>query len=115
MPRYRAGRMEITILGSVGTTDYTLRDFSNLFRSAANMSVFVVIRGIRTPTVARISIIGGKGCDVTFLALRYGLPSLVISDHIAEDLLNETETNSDYYIAKLYNTLIGSTHVQYLP
>jgi hypothetical protein len=29
--------------------------------------------------------------------------------------LNETETNSDYYIAKLYNTLIGSTHVQYLP
>jgi hypothetical protein len=58
---------KLQYLGSVETVDYTLRDFSNLFRSAANMSVFVVIRGIRTPTIAGSSIIGGKGCDVTFL------------------------------------------------
>lgn len=52
---------------SVEEVDYSLRDFSNLFRSAANMPVFVVIHGIRTPTVAGISIIDGKGCDVIFM------------------------------------------------
>jgi hypothetical protein len=38
-------------------SELLFRDFSNLFRSAANMSVLVVIRGIRTRTVAGISII----------------------------------------------------------
>jgi riboflavin synthase len=55
------------------------------------MSVFVVIRGIRNPTVAGSSIIEGKGCDVTFLAWCYGLPSFGIIGHSVEDLLNETE------------------------
>lgn len=44
-----------------------VRVISVIFRSAANMPVFVVIRGIRTPTVAGSSIIEGKGCDVILL------------------------------------------------
>lgn len=57
------------------------------------MSVFVVIRGIRNLTVAGSSIIECKGCDVTFLARCYGLPSFIIIGHSVVDLLNEIEKN----------------------
>jgi hypothetical protein len=97
MPRYRAGRMEITIC-ELSQQSISLRDFSNLFRSAANMSVFVVIRGNRNPTVAGCSIIEGKGCDVTFLAWCYGLPSFGIIGHSVEDLLNEKKKNEHHIV-----------------
>lgn len=65
------------------------------------MSVSVVIRGIRNPTVAGSSIIDGKGCDVTFLAWCYGLPSFGIIGHSVEDLLKEKEKKkNDHHIVK---------------